>query len=293
MKWRVQQEQSGQKLVSFLKDNLTTSFSSRHIKQLIELGRCKVNGKVERFASFQVAKGDTVFFLQDKSNSCENKLIAKNNTTNITILFSDDHFLAIDKPSRIASDDPKLVNAISKESKSLILVHRLDKETTGVLLFAKSKEAFLKMVELFKKGEVEKTYLAIVDGKVLSKQGKVENQMGKLSLYQGQTLWGVVKEGLKALTFWERVSFSNQASLMVCYPKTGRTHQLRVHMSGIGHPILGDYQYGKSFKCSFKPDRILLHALILSFNHPFIEKKVVINSPQPSDFKEAIEKLKL
>nr|MBA3817181.1 RNA pseudouridine synthase [Parachlamydiaceae bacterium] len=144
---------------------------------------------------------------------------------------------------------------------------------------------------LFKQRKVKKTYLAIVDGLPKSSQGIIDNFLGKISIYEGQTLYGEVskaKGGLSARTVWKKEKTGVAASFIICYPETGRTHQLRVHLSGLGHPILGDYQYGRSFKCSFRPQRMLLHAYEITFENPVTNQLIQVIAKQPADFVEAI-----
>ena len=124
-------------------------------------------------------------------------------------------------------------------------------------------------------------------------KGKVENYLGKKQAYAGQTIWGAVSpsRGLYACTEWERLKKGDISSLVACHPTTGRTHQIRVHMAEMGHPILGDYQYGKRFLCPYRPPRILLHAEEFSFYHPSTGKSLCLTAPLPDDFKIAQQKL--
>ena len=201
------------------------------------------------------------------------------------ILYQDQELLILDKPAEIASESPQLAEMGG------FLVHRLDKGTSGVLIFAKTKVMRDQMFALFRRHQVEKSYLALVDGVPRQSSGSIENQLGKLHEYQGQTLWGVVEKGLYACTEWHLERSGTEAALLRCYPKTGRTHQIRVHLNGIGHPILGDHQYGRRFKCHYRPARVLLHAQSVSFPHPTSGQQLTIEAPLPTDFQEAINQL--
>lgn len=172
-------------------------------------------------------------------------------------------------------------------------MHRLDRDTTGVLLFAKTAEALEAMVSLFRKHHVQKTYYALVAGVPKDKKGVVDNFLGKKHLYQGQTIWGAVSldKGLRAVTEWEIEKSGKHAALLRCSPKTGRTHQLRVHLSEMGHPILGDFQYCRTFTSPYQPARCLLHAASLSFPHPITQTAMTLTSPIPEDFSEASKEL--
>jgi RluA family pseudouridine synthase len=171
-----------------------------------------------------------------------------------------------------------------------ILLHRLDKDTTGVLLFARNEVAAKEIENLFKKRHIKKTYLAIVRGIPSKSSGIIKNYLGKLHTYHGQTIWGAVSEnkGLPAKTFWKIKKKCGDASLLICHPETGRTHQIRAHLSELGHPILGDHQYGGTTTGLYHPERVLLHASELTFEHPTTKKMIHIKSPLPEDFITAI-----
>ena len=176
---------------------------------------------------------------------------------------------------------------------SLKLVHRLDRETTGALILAKQAAVFDLFVKQFKTFQVEKRYLTIVDGIIEEKKGIIENYLGKKKVYAGQTIWGAVSSpsGLYACTEWKCLKKGDKVSLLTCIPKTGRTHQIRVHMAEMGHPILGDFQYGKIFQSTYHPSRYLLHAEEIRFLHPLTGEVLCVNAPVPDDFKEALQKL--
>jgi 23S rRNA pseudouridine955/2504/2580 synthase/23S rRNA pseudouridine1911/1915/1917 synthase len=272
--WEVTPQESGQKLVAYLRSKLSADYSLRRIKEAIEQNACTINGRIERFASTVVAKGDKIAFT----------LVNKQDVASAVIIYQDNYLLACNKPAGVSSEDPLL-----KPSPELILLHRLDKDTTGVLLWAKNSLIAEKMLLLFKERLVKKSYLAIVDGVPKQKVGRIENQLGKVCQYQGQSLWGPVKKGLTAITDWRTVKEFRSAALLACSPQTGRTHQLRVHLSGIGHPILGDKQYSKNPKSSFRPSRCLLHAARVEFIHPATGTPLTIEAELPADFKLALE----
>lgn len=277
--WRISKEESGVKLLSFLQKQL--GHSARALKRALESNLCQVNGRVEHFGSTLLGTGDAVRFV------CESVQKSSNWTTP-RILFEDDDFLLIDKPYGISSEDPRLLEAFQEGGKrsNLALAHRLDKETTGVLAFTKSSRAKEALYLLFKERKVLKEYFAIVDGVPTKMQGRIENYLGKVSSYQGQSLWGSVSEdkGSLAITEWKVIKKGNTFTLLHCFPLTGRTHQIRVHLASIGHPILGDKQYGKTMRALHRPKRCLLHAAVLSFKHPFTQKNLRVESPLPPDF---------
>jgi 23S rRNA pseudouridine955/2504/2580 synthase/23S rRNA pseudouridine1911/1915/1917 synthase len=205
------------------------------------------------------------------------------------VLYEDEALLVFDKPVGINCDENGVLKLLNKEDPSLLLVHRLDRDTTGVLLLAKNRQIFENLVEQFKRFQVYKHYLAIVDGLVSQSRGVIENFLGKKHAYAGQTIWGAVDatEGLPAKTEWHCLNKGADASLLVCVPKTGRTHQIRVHMAEMGHPILGDFQYGKEFQCVYRPSRMLLHAEEIRLRHPLTGKSLSFRAQLPDDFKNA------
>lgn len=287
--WIVSSEESGLKLQTFIKNKSPSEMTARQIKKAIEAGRCLCNGKIERFASRMVGRGDRISF--DPLPEPIESMINLNDSS--YFLYADEHIIAYNKPPKIASEDGGLLSAVEKRFGKSILLHRLDKDTTGILLFARDDVTAKFMLDLFKKRNIKKTYLAIVDGVLTVTSGCIDNYLGKLKTYQGQTLWGSVpkEKGSHARTQWNVQKASSAASLIICHPETGRTHQIRVHLSELGHPILGDYQYGRSFKSNYKPERMLLHASEVNFEHPISHQLLKIAAPLPADMKTAAHQL--
>lgn len=285
--WIVEEQESGSKLLAFLTIRLQGRYSARFLKRIIEHNGCQINGRTERFASTFLGKGDRV------SLRLENAPPSIPSIESERILYEDEALLIYNKPAGINCDEQGILKLLRAYAPMLCLVHRLDRDTTGVLVLAKRSDVFDQLVSQFKTLGIHKRYLAIVDGYMAKYKGVIENSLGKKHDYSGQTLWGQVdtSRGLYACTEWERLKMGENASLIACVPKTGRTHQIRVHMAEMGHPILGDYQYGKDFICSYRPLRYLLHAEEIRFSHPITGKKVCFTAPQPDDFKAAQQKL--
>lgn len=286
MKWKVDSAESGIKLIAFLQKKLGDQFSARKLKHFVEKNLCTVNGRVERFASITVGRGDEIELSIENFQEKPSKSFA--NT--IEILYEDNTLLIYNKPAGIVCENE---NFLFLNKGKLALVHRLDRDTTGALIFAKTQQAFDAMTELFRNRLVNKQYLAIVDSVPKEKQGTIDNYIGEIHHYQGQTIWGKVNKnkGLHAITTWKCEKQANDAALLLCMPKTGRTHQLRVHLNSMGHPILGDFQYCRKFHCAYNADRCMLHAWKVSFPHPFEKKMIDVAAPLPEDLKKAIVKL--
>lgn len=273
MKFKVSREESGQTLLSFLRAHLEGGVSVKGVKRAIDTKGCRINGRIETFSTHPLKAGDEIEITLDER-------IQKA----VTILYEDDDFIAANKPAGVTSE------SLQKRD---VLIHRLDKETSGVILLAKNKKMLEAMIELFSKHLVDKEYLAIVHGEVKGKRGEIRSNLTRKHSFQGQTIYGSASKGRLAITSWETLSQTSKASLLRLYPKTGRTHQIRVHMKEMGHPIVGDTLYGNNSSLAYKPRRHLLHAHKISFPHPFTHKMIAIEAPLPDDFLEAQEKLSL
>jgi len=168
------------------------------------------------------------------------------------------------------------------------IIHRLDKETSGVIIVARNQKSFEYLKNLFKKREIEKKYLALVFGKLKEKQGKIEGEMGrsrrdfrKQALVRGKIS---VRNERYSLTLYKVLNESGDYSLLEVFPKTGRTHQIRVHLHSIGHPIVGDKKYTfKEYK-NIEAPRMFLHAESISFSGPDGQKYFFKSDP-PEEFK--------
>ena len=240
---------------------------------------------------------------------------------NIKILYEDKDLIVLDKPSGLivhpgaGHKNQTLVDfLIKKYGKNLSnlsgidrpgIVHRLDKDTSGLLLIAKNNKTHKLLQEKFKKKEINRLYLAVIWGIPKKNSGILSMNIGRNP--KNRKKFTILKVGGKqAITNYKvKEIFSNVASLIECKLLTGRTHQIRVHLSSLGNSIIGDKKYGKNkskllknvdkylanYIISFK--RQALHAYFLSFNHPIKKEKIQLKSELPSDFSELIEKLKL
>jgi len=218
------------------------------------------------------------------------------------ILFEDDYILAIDKPSGWVVNDSetshnnltlqdwvaknfKFQTSNSRELRSGI-VHRLDKPTSGVILVAKTKEIYDFLQSQFADRVIAKTYVALVHGKVEPKEGIIDAPVGRLPWKR--TKFGVFPEGRAALTKYKVINYFHDYTLLELYPKTGRTHQLRVHLKHINHPIVSDPLYvgRKTLREDIKIwPRLFLHAKSIEFNHPITGRIIKIEVPLPADLK--------
>ena len=240
---------------------------------------------------------------------------------NIKILHEDKDLIVLDKPSGLTvhpgagHEEQTLVSFLTKKyGKNLSnlsgidrpgIVHRLDKDTSGLLIIAKNNKTHQLLKEKFEKREINRLYLAIVWGLLEKNSGSFTMNIGRNP--KNRKKFSILQiGGKKAITKYKvKKNFSNVASLIECKLLTGRTHQIRVHLSSSGNPLIGDKKYGKNKSkllknvdkslinhiVSFK--RQALHAYFLSFIHPIKKEKIQLKSELPSDFSELIEKLKL
>lgn len=281
-------EDSGKKLQHFIHEKLDKKISLKKIKAALEDNFCKVNGKIERFASYRLKSGDEVFLNINHEEKKSSDIIFSKKE----ILYENADLLIYNKPAGITSEEGGLYSLLCEYYKDLYKVHRLDKETSGAIIFAKSKQSQDLFIHLFRKKEVEKKYIAIVDGPLPNEKGIIDFSIGKITKIKGQTIWGKVLEkngGLKAITEWESLKTTSDASLILCSPITGRTHQIRVHLQSLGCPLLGDKIYRNKHNCNYPAKRHFLHAFKISF--PTNKGKIEVTAPLPLDMIEAIEHL--
>ncbi len=264
MKWRVTRNE---KLIAFLQKALD-GYSGKFLRKAISANSCRVNGQVERFGSRSLLPGDFVE-LSPNWKPVETKW-------NFDLLYEDEFLKIVNKPAGWVCDPKNL--------KKDFLVHRLDKETTGALILAKTPRVRDELFELFEKREIEKSYSAVVDGIPKEEEGERRSFLTKKGSFQGQTIWGSAPKGLTAITKWKKVKTGASASLLSLKPETGRTHQIRVHLSEMHHPILVDRQYAKNFRCKAFSPRIMLHAERLEFE--FQGKQIDVKAPLFLDMRD-------
>ena len=229
------------------------------------------------------------------------------------VIFEDETLLVVDKPSGFITNDaesttnqPTVQGWLIAENKSPIardlelrsgIVHRLDKETSGLLIVAKTREAFGGLQAQFKDRKVTKTYTALAHGKVNPKDGEIIATVGRLPWRRDR--FGVLPGGREAATGYKTLANytkdKDEYSLLELYPKTGRTHQIRIHLKHIGHPIVGD-QFYAGRKTARKDrkwcPRLFLHASEITFFHPATGKSVTLKSPLADDLREVLSTLK-
>lgn len=227
---------------------------------------------------------------------------------NPRVIFEDSDILVLDKPTgwitneaSTTTNQPVVQTWLKENFKYHLIgdremrdgiVHRLDKETSGILIVAKTPDAFTSLQKQFKEREIEKSYTALVHGELTSKKGEIKAPVGRLPWRRDR--FGVLPGGRDAVTYYEVKGEYKDYTLLVLYPKTGRTHQIRIHLKYIGHPIVGDMFYAgrKTARGDRKwCPRLFLHASSIKFTHPINGKVVELSSELPKGLEDALKSL--
>ncbi len=270
------------------------------LKKLIDDGNVTINGNKIK-ASQKLKKGDVI--IVDVPDPVELDIKAEN--IPLDIVYEDEHLLVINKPQGMVvhpapgNYEGTLVNALMyhcKDSLSGIngvmrpgIVHRIDKDTSGLLLVAKTNEAHISLSEQIQKKTCKRHYICIVCGIVANKKGIIDAPIGRHPT--NRLKMAVTPNNSKeAVTHFEVLEHLNNASFVACDLLTGRTHQIRVHMQYIGHPIMGDPLYLNKNAHNLKGQA--LHAQKISFDHPVTKERMEFCAEPPPYFTELLEKLR-
>lgn len=279
------------------------------IAELLGLSRAAANNIVglgvevdgeEARAATRVSGGQTI-----RCSAPEETQTLTPEDVEFEVVYEDDDLLVVDKPpglvvhpgsgrtrgtlaAGLINRYPELVGVGTRERWGL--VHRLDKDTSGVILVARNQDAFEALVDQLRRREVGRTYLSLVEGRLASPTGTIEAPIGRDP--SRPTRRAVTHGGKHARTHYEvvRVFEDSDATLLEVTLETGRTHQIRVHMAAIGHPVAGDQTYGAVRKDLGSP-RTFLHAYRLTFTHPATEERLAVEAPLPSDLASVLEGL--
>ena len=294
----------GRRLDVFISEKL--NLSRTKAQEAIENGFVKVNNSLKS-KSYKLKLNDFVEVLDEFLNETEEKegLIPQN--IPINVIYQDKYLIVVSKPANMVvypcagHKEGSLLNALAYHVKKLAsagsplrpgVVHRLDKDTSGVLVIALDDKAYYGLVEAFKKREVTKEYLAIVYGE-LKGSGRIILPIGRAD-YDRKKMSTKAKKAKSAITEWEVLENFKNYTLVKVRIITGRTHQIRVHFSATGHPVIGDKTYGRKTYIEFGNRKIpvlrqMLHAWKIEFNHPITGEALKFESPMPEDMKEIVE----
>lgn len=275
-------------------------------QRAFDAGLVTLGGKALR-RSATVASGDTLEFTLPDVVPSDLKPVKMR----LDVLFEDRSMLALNKPSGLVvhpgagTHEDTLVHALLAHCKGSLsgiggverpgIVHRLDRETSGVMIVAKTDAAHRALAEQFAERTVQKEYLAVVSGVPRLLSGSIRRNIGRNPRHRHKMAAVEDGSGREAWTDWEVVEhYGTQASLVRCILHTGRTHQIRVHMASLGHPLLGDATYGyrPPAHAWVNPLRVMLHAERLALAHPLSGKAMDLKAPLPADFKAVVRELK-
>lgn len=298
-----------QYLVNHFKD-----LSRSQIQKEINLKRIQVNNELINKSGYKVFQNDVITitsFLEQNTDQQENKITKETTTVdfnniNIPVLYEDEYFLVLDKPNDLLVYETihdesltlsnylkfKYPNLVFEDQQRYGIVHRLDRKTSGLILVAKTQSAFVKLSHLFQERLINKKYICIVHNcfSDLSKKIKIANEIGRSFQNTYKMQVGSGKDLKEAITIIKIIkNISNTHALVECDLVTGRTHQIRVHMKYINHPIVNDELYGIEKQCSEYGQ--YLYCSHIDFIHPFANKPISIDLDLPIEFKEKIEEL--
>ena len=276
-----------------------TNLSRTNIQRLIEEGNVLVNGQKKKI-SYKVQIGDNIEINIPEAK--ETSIKAEN--IPVEVVYEDDDIIVVNKPKGMVvhpangNPDGTLVNAIMAMCKGSLsgiggeirpgIVHRLDKDTSGLLIVAKNDLAHINMSNQIKERKVKKIYIALVKGNINENEATINMPIGRST--KDRKKMAVRKDGKEAITHFKVLKRYKNYTLLEVKIDTGRTHQIRVHMAEIGHPVVGDMVYSKG-KNEFGVEGQMLHSKSLDFKHPITGKEMHLEARLPEYFEKVLEKL--
>lgn len=290
----ITENQAGERIDRFLADSqdLTRSFLQKILKE----GEVIVNGKSVK-ANYKLRKGDRIEF--EIPEAVEPDIVAED--IPLSILYEDADVLAVDKPKGMVVHPAAghysrtLVNAVMYHCKGELsgingvlrpgIVHRIDRDTTGSIIICKNDMAHNEIARQLKEHSINRRYRAIVTGVLKDEEGTIEGAIGRDK--KDRKKMAITADGKPAVTHYRVLQRFKHYTYVECVLETGRTHQIRVHMASIGHPLLGDEVYGRrsdKYKCEGQ----CLHAMTLGFHHPRTGEYIEVNAPLPPYFEHLL-----
>lgn len=290
----ITEKQAGERIDRFLADSqdLTRSF----LQKILKDGEVTVNGKSVK-ANYKLRKGDRIEF--EIPEAVEPDIVAED--IPLSILYEDADVLVVDKPKGMVVHPAAghysrtLVNAVMYHCKGELsgingvlrpgIVHRIDRDTTGSIIICKNDMAHNEIARQLKEHSINRRYRAIVTGVLKDEEGTIEGAIGRDK--KDRKKMAITADGKPAVTHYRVLQRFKHYTYVECVLETGRTHQIRVHMASIGHPLLGDEVYGRrsdKYKCEGQ----CLHAMTLGFHHPRTGEYIEVNAPLPPYFEHLL-----
>lgn len=296
--FEINEERKGIRIDKFITD-IMEGKSRSYIQGMIEEGYVLVNDKNVK-SNYKLKLNDVI-----KTTIKEPvELEVKKENIPIDILYEDSDVIVVNKPKGMVvhpapgNYEGTLVNALLYHCKDLSsingvirpgIVHRIDKDTTGVLVVAKNDEAHVKLSEQLKDHSMKREYYALVEGRIKKDSGTIDKPLARSK--RDRLKIAITEDGKRAVTHYSVIERFKNSTLVKCVLETGRTHQIRVHMSSIGYPLVGDPLYGFK-KQKFKDDGQMLHAKVLGFIHPRTGEYMEFSSELPENYKKLLENLR-
>lgn len=292
---------NGIRLDKYLSDRLPDAITRSFLQKLIKEEQVTVDGRLQK-ANYKLKPEQTIQIMIPPAE--ETAILPED--IPLDILYEDNDLLVVNKPKDMVVHPSAghytgtLVNAIMFHCKGSLsgingeirpgIVHRIDKDTTGSLIICKNDESHLKIAEQIKEHSVKRIYRGIVSGTLKESEGTVEGNIGRHPIDRKKMAL-VTKGGKPAITHYRVLEQFKNAAYMEFRLETGRTHQIRVHMASIGHPLLGDTVYGNA-KNPYKLNGQTLHAMTIGFIHPTTGEYLEVSAPIPEYFNALIKKLR-
>ena len=278
-----------------------TELSRSRVASLIAEGAASVDGVPELKSACKIEAGRLYRLIVPEARPVD--IVAQDIPLNI--LYQDADVVVVDKPCgmvvhpAVGNESGTLVNALLYHVRDLSgiggevrpgIVHRLDKDTSGLILIAKNDHAHTALSEQFKSRTMEKHYRAVICGAFDEQKGVIDAPIARHPTDRKRM--AVVPGGKPSRTEWTTLERLNGASYLDVHLLTGRTHQIRVHMKSVGHPLLGDRIYAPNIKMPVRIPRLMLHAFSLAFDHPSTGERLRLEAPLPLAFEQTLDKLK-
>ncbi len=279
--------------------NLETNLSREAVQRMIKNGKILVNGKQEK-PSYKTSIGETLTIEEEKAEEID----LKPQEMPLDVIYEDDDMLVINKEKGIVvhpgngNPDGTLANAVMARCKGGLsgiggkirpgIVHRIDKDTSGLVIIAKNDKAHINLSNQIQKRKVKKTYIALVRGVIKENEATINMPIGRST--KDRKKMAVSKNGKEAITNFKVLKRFTGYTLLEVNIETGRTHQIRVHLAEIGFPIVGDIVYSNG-KNPFNVEGQMLHAAKLELKHPTTQKDVTFEATLPEYFKKIVKEL--